>query len=92
MTIRTVCLLGGSGFLGRHVAHRLSAAGIEVRIPTRNRELAKDTLITLPTSEVIAGDIHDTNFLRRARMSPGPSRRSAAGRSCGPGSRPTTAT
>ncbi len=66
MTIRTVCLLGGSGFLGRHVAHRLSAAGIEVRIPTRNRELAKDTLITLPTSEVIAGDIHDTNFLRRA--------------------------
>lgn len=64
MTIRTVCLLGGSGFLGRHVAHQLGAAGIDVRIPTRNRERAKDTLLTLPTSEVIRGDIHDTAFLR----------------------------
>ncbi len=37
-----ILVVGGSGFLGRHVAHRLSAAGIEVRIPTRNRELAVD--------------------------------------------------
>jgi NADH dehydrogenase len=65
MKLDSVCLIGGSGFLGSHVARQLTARGIDVRIPTRDRERAKDTLILLPTAEVIRGDIHDTAFLRR---------------------------
>lgn len=66
MRIGSVCLIGGSGFLGARVAHRLAARGVDVRIPTRNRERAKDRLILLPTAEVLAGDVHDPRFLRRA--------------------------
>jgi len=65
MKLDTVCLIGGSGFLGRHIARQLAARGIEVRIPTRDRERAKDTLILLPTADVIAGNVHDAAFLRR---------------------------
>ena len=63
MKLDTVCLIGGSGFLGSHVARQLAARGIEVRIPTRDRERAKETFI-LPTSEVIRGNVHDATFLR----------------------------
>jgi len=63
MNIRSVCLLGGSGFLGRHLAEILTARGIAVRVPTRNRERAKDTLILLPTVEVLRTDIHDPRAL-----------------------------
>ncbi|MFO1320364.1 MAG: complex I NDUFA9 subunit family protein [Burkholderiales bacterium] len=65
MALKNVCIIGGSGFVGRHVAERLSAAGVDVRIPTRNRELAKDSLILLPTAEVVVADIHDPADLRR---------------------------
>jgi len=35
MKIESVCVIGGSGFLGRHVVQRLAAAGIRVRVPTQ---------------------------------------------------------
>jgi NADH dehydrogenase len=66
MIIRRVCLLGGSGFLGRHVAMQLCASGIAVRIPTRNRERAKRDLILLPTAEVFNADVHDDEALARS--------------------------
>lgn len=65
MALKNVCIIGGSGFVGRHLAEQLSARGIDLRIPTRNRELAKDTLILLPTAEVISADVHDPAALRR---------------------------
>ncbi|MBI1396107.1 MAG: NAD(P)H-binding protein [Betaproteobacteria bacterium] len=65
MKTRTVCILGGSGFVGRHLAEVLCARGVDVRIPTRNRERAKDTLILLPTAEVLHADIHDPGTLQR---------------------------
>ncbi|MCU0868557.1 MAG: complex I NDUFA9 subunit family protein [Burkholderiales bacterium] len=58
MTASPVCLIGGSGFLGSHVASQLAARGIALRIPTRNRERAKDPLILLPTTEVRRLDVH----------------------------------
>jgi len=64
MNIKSVCLIGGSGFLGRHAAELLSARGIAVRVPTRLRERAKDQLILLPTVEVVQADIHDPAVLR----------------------------
>lgn len=59
MHITEVCLLGGSGFVGRHVCHALAAEGYRVRVATRDRERAKEQLILLPTVDVAAVDIHD---------------------------------
>lgn len=58
MIINSVCVLGGSGFVGRHVCQALAGRGYRVRVPTRNRERAK-SLIVLPTVDVVTADIHD---------------------------------
>lgn len=59
MEITTVAVLGGSGFIGRHVCHALASAGYRVRVATRDRERAKEQLILLPTVEVSVADVHD---------------------------------
>lgn len=64
MVINNVLVLGGSGFVGRHVCHRLVARGFSVRVPTRDRERAK-SLITLPTADVFTADVHDPATLKR---------------------------
>jgi NADH dehydrogenase len=65
MKSQTVCLIGGSGFVGRHVANLLCNSGVAVRIPTRRREQVKSELIVLPTAEVIESDINDPQQLER---------------------------
>ena len=65
MHITTVCVIGGSGFVGRHVCHRLAAQGFRVCVPTRDRERAKQ-LILLPTVEVVDADVHDARSLASA--------------------------
>ncbi|HTS55447.1 MAG TPA: complex I NDUFA9 subunit family protein [Burkholderiales bacterium] len=64
MLLQNVCVIGGSGFLGRHVVHRLAAREIFVRVPTRRRERSKE-LILLPTVDVINADVHDPKTLER---------------------------
>jgi NADH dehydrogenase len=59
MEITTVAILGGSGFVGRHLCHALAAAGYRARVATRNRERAKEDLILLPTVDVVEADVHD---------------------------------
>jgi uncharacterized protein YbjT (DUF2867 family) len=59
MIINDVLVLGGSGFVGRHVCHQLAARGYRVTVPTRDRERAKNDLILLPTADVIVADVHD---------------------------------
>ena len=63
MEIANVCVLGGSGFVGRHACQELAARGYRVRVPTRNPERAKE-LILLPTVEVVAANVHDPAALR----------------------------
>ena len=61
--MRTICLVGGSGFVGRHVASLLCTEGVALRIPTRRRERVKSDLIVLPNTEVIEADINDAKVL-----------------------------
>jgi NADH dehydrogenase len=59
-----ILVLGGSGFVGRHLVSQLAAAGSSVVVPTRKRERAKH-LILLPTVAVVEADIHDEATLAR---------------------------
>ena len=65
MEITSICVLGGSGFVGRHICHRLAAQGYRVRVPTRDPERVKQ-LILLPTVELTAADVHEPDDLARA--------------------------
>jgi uncharacterized protein YbjT (DUF2867 family) len=65
LVINDVLVLGGSGFVGRHLCHQLAARGYRLTIPTRDRERAKRTLITLPTADVLTADVRDTDTLIR---------------------------
>jgi uncharacterized protein YbjT (DUF2867 family) len=59
----SICVLGGSGFVGRHVCHQLAGRGYRVRVPTRDRDRAKQ-LILLPTVDVVVANVHDPHALR----------------------------
>ena len=73
MEVTTVAILGGSGFVGKHLCHTLAAEGYRVRVATRDRERAKEQLILLPTVELASVDIHDpaklAAFVRSATVS-----------------------
>jgi NADH dehydrogenase len=64
MSTQRICILGGAGFVGEYLVSLLAARGIEVRVLSRRRELAKG-LILLPTVEVIEADVHDQQELIR---------------------------
>ncbi len=64
MKIERICILGGSGFVGTHLVSQLAARGLQVRVLSHRRELAKE-LILLPTVEVIEADVHDQHELVR---------------------------
>jgi NADH dehydrogenase len=65
LIIYDVCVLGGSGFVGRHVCNELVARGLRVTVPSRDRERAKE-LLPLPTVDVFTADVHDAQALGRA--------------------------
>ena len=65
MKISSVCILGGSGFVGRALAEELAARGKRVRVVTRLRQNAMP-LAVLPTCEIVVEDAHDPAALRRA--------------------------
>ena len=53
-----VLVLGGSGFVGRHVCEQLVRAGYRVTVPTRRASRAT-CVQTLPGLTVIEADVHD---------------------------------
>jgi NADH dehydrogenase len=65
MTTHKICILGGSGFVGRHLAERLSQDGHSIRILTRNRERNRENLLVLPGVEVVEADVHDPIALEK---------------------------
>ncbi|MCU0804674.1 MAG: complex I NDUFA9 subunit family protein [Burkholderiales bacterium] len=60
-----VCVIGGSGFIGRHIAEELVRRDFSVLVPTRYRESAKRDLIHLPNVDVVEADVHDGATLER---------------------------
>ena len=59
-----VLVVGGSGFVGRHLVAALARRGARVTVPTRRRERAKH-LLPLPTVEVVEADVGRPGELER---------------------------
>jgi NADH dehydrogenase len=57
-----ILVIGGAGFVGRHIVARLVDRGLRVTVPTRNRARARH-LILLPTVEVIETDVNRDDAL-----------------------------
>ena len=60
---KTICLTGGTGFVGQHLVHKLTQQGNKVRVLTRRRERHRG-LIVNPAVTLIETDIHDAEQLR----------------------------
>ena len=59
-----ILVLGGTGFIGRHIVQGLVEEHHEVVVPTRLRERAKH-LILMPGVDVVEANIHDPATLKR---------------------------
>jgi NADH dehydrogenase len=65
MTIKTVTVLGGAGFVGSCLVAKLDGAGYQVKVLSRRREAAKH-LILLPNVQVAECDVTDNHALNTA--------------------------
>lgn len=57
MQIKRVCILGGSGFVGRHLCTVLARRRYGIRVLTRHRERCRNLLV-FPTLDLVETDIH----------------------------------
>jgi len=64
MEIGSVCIIGGSGFVGGVIAEHAAARGLRVRIVTRSEPRAR-RLLVLPTLEIMLADPNDEKALAR---------------------------
>jgi NADH dehydrogenase len=64
MRFANILVVGGSGFIGRHLVAALAARGVSVTVPSRRRERAKHLLL-LPTVEVVEANVHERGVLSR---------------------------
>ncbi len=67
-TVKRILVLGGSGFIGRHVCEKASQLNCRLTVPTR-RMVSARSVQPLPWVDVIESDIHDEAAL--ARLLPG---------------------
>ena len=59
-----ILILGGTGFVGRHVCEKLARLQCHVTVATRRLATARD-LITLPLLQPVECDVHDEAALTR---------------------------
>ena len=64
MTAQTVCVLGGSGFVGTQLCAALARSGIEMTVPTRDAARARH-LAMVPSLRLVDADVHDPEQLAR---------------------------
>lgn len=62
--MKRILILGGTGFVGRHVCEKLVRAACHVTVATRRLAAARD-LSTLPLLQPVACDVHDEAALTR---------------------------
>jgi NADH dehydrogenase len=58
----SICVLGGTGFVGSELVTRLVAAGHYVRVPTRSLKNGQH-LTVLPTLQLVVANVHDGRML-----------------------------
>lgn len=63
MAHKKICILGGTGFVGRHLSRQLVRDGHQVKILSRRREDARSMLV-LPSVTVVPGNVYDPQFLK----------------------------
>jgi uncharacterized protein YbjT (DUF2867 family) len=61
-TSQKILVLGGTGFVGRHVCEALSRQGHRITVPTRH--LPARSVEIMPALEVVVADIHDPDTLQ----------------------------
>jgi NADH dehydrogenase len=61
--MRKICLLGGTGFVGKQLINQLVKQKWLVKVLTRRREQHRD-LFVLPSVELITTDVHDLEQLK----------------------------
>lgn len=59
---KSICIVGGTGFIGSHLAFRLAGAGHRIRIPTRRRERHRALLVE-HRIELIETSVHRPGVL-----------------------------
>jgi len=62
--MKNILLIGGTGFLGGALAHRLASADFFLTLPTRRPERVRH-LAVLPTARIVQADVHDEATLAR---------------------------
>jgi len=60
----SVCVLGGTGFIGREIVARLASRGHAIKVLTRDRTGHRDLLV-LPSVRLVHADAHDPATLQR---------------------------
>lgn len=60
-----IIILGGTGFIGRHICEKLVRGGHEVTVPTRKLENAREIQM-LPRLQPVACNVHDAQQLTQA--------------------------
>jgi len=61
--VKNICVLGGTGFIGRYVVEELAKLGHQIKVISRHRERNRDLLV-LPTVKIVSADIHDPPVLK----------------------------
>jgi len=64
MLKETICLLGGTGFVGQHLVNTLTQQGYQVHVLTRRRERHR-ALLANPAVTLIETDVHNVDELRQ---------------------------
>jgi len=62
MSEKTVCILGGTGFVGHHLCNELTRRGYRVVVPTRRRERHRALLVN-PRIKLVEADINNAATL-----------------------------